>query len=1285
MPEGKDCEDFMKKLLLAICVLALSVSCLFACDDDHTHSYTNGQCSCGEKDPSYVPPHVHSFVEGVCSCGAEDPDYIPPHEHKYVDGKCETCAITDPDYKPSYGDATVFVPGDKVQIVTDTPAADMLASHIIDSLDPIVVKGDKGGTVLASIYHMPIDKEIIIGYVDPDRPVTLKAEAALEKIEKESYFEARYVVYSENNCLAIIYDINEYTNINVPEVIYEEILDVLFKSDSYLALPSGVVLSGTVDLIAAQEEIDLVELQGAWSRLEAVVGKATADAFRTLYTMYDEDLAEWVANLYDPGTGGFYASSGGRDGAEFGPDVQCTVQLLRFIESSGMVKNLPSGSSNYIPMFMQQQMVYFAKSLQDPSNGHFYHPQWGKALTDTHLSRRGRDLGWATDLLATFNSAPTFRAPNGKVGDGITADEYWQRLVDNGEALGPKPYPSTESPTLESLKDKMNGASLTSSLVTNAAYEVSKIILASSNPEDVEIDSSTAYLATHLNFIDYLLVTVAPGMDSNPYSMGNNLNATYSQIKDASNEIGAYTYQEGDELKSTNPSGALQQFKVNKDADTANDLTLKEIYQLFDGMNLKEMTIFVLNEKINPKIGLWGEIKPSKPNGTEFYYTNGFFKVITLYNSWGFQYPAEYIDDAANALMDGLMGDEESKGNICEVYNVWSAISTLRSNLTFHKDAELKARIEAEISAILSEKSAAAVLNTYTKIKGYQKYDGGFAHSYNNGTGSHQGLPVGHAELNQSDVDATCIGSTGLTRAIFQALGILEYKIPLLMESDWMNMLEIFIAQDPVIKYSYDGETVYTYAHDFESDVPESAYFKYNTGIAENTFTQMVLNGQGVGFLNKAQAGKQSYLDFKINDTVTISNTVIYESKIMFKDIKEASEAIELRFYDGTNADKRIYTLYIYASSKTEGSPVYVAPKSDKNNRVEIGKIGEWFTLKLAYHNGDIGSTTAPSVFKVYANGSETPIIVDEKFESGDAINAKSVGFARFLTMSSFSGKIYVDDIRFAHENVDYVYHAPTHNTGSAGGGSSTPVTPPPSDYKGLPTTPEGTVSPTTDGKLTFDNITAFPVKGDNGLIFEDQRQYPAWKGYITTVTEDGNSFIRVVDPVSTSEKVEGGDSGQCIFLIDRPDYTGTDTTFVFEGKFRISALEDGAIKDGMYMFDVTLRNSAGTRVYRNYFGSGKVTVNGSDGDVAGSVFKTGEWFTLRVEYTVVGSTAEDASWNVKIFINDTLAVSSDAPTTEKNVFANSLGIDKVGILVSREFVGNLDIDDIKMYQKAAE
>ena len=64
---------------------------------EHTHSFVEGKCECGESDPDYVAPHVHSFVNGECECGESDPNYVPPHVHEYVDGKCE-CGANDPDF-----------------------------------------------------------------------------------------------------------------------------------------------------------------------------------------------------------------------------------------------------------------------------------------------------------------------------------------------------------------------------------------------------------------------------------------------------------------------------------------------------------------------------------------------------------------------------------------------------------------------------------------------------------------------------------------------------------------------------------------------------------------------------------------------------------------------------------------------------------------------------------------------------------------------------------------------------------------------------------------------------------------------------------------------------------------------------------------------------------------------------------------------------------------------------------------------------------------------------------
>ena len=64
-------------------------------EDEHTHSYVDGKCECGESDPNYVAPHEHNFVDGKCQCGESDPDYVaPPHEHNFVDGKCE-CGETN--------------------------------------------------------------------------------------------------------------------------------------------------------------------------------------------------------------------------------------------------------------------------------------------------------------------------------------------------------------------------------------------------------------------------------------------------------------------------------------------------------------------------------------------------------------------------------------------------------------------------------------------------------------------------------------------------------------------------------------------------------------------------------------------------------------------------------------------------------------------------------------------------------------------------------------------------------------------------------------------------------------------------------------------------------------------------------------------------------------------------------------------------------------------------------------------------------------------------------------
>ncbi len=104
----------ISKILVLLFVFALAVSCLASCDlinGKHTHSFVDGECECGEKDPNYVPPHTHSYSSEetkaptctekgtktfTCECGDTYTEDIDVKAHSYVDGVCSSCGQADP-------------------------------------------------------------------------------------------------------------------------------------------------------------------------------------------------------------------------------------------------------------------------------------------------------------------------------------------------------------------------------------------------------------------------------------------------------------------------------------------------------------------------------------------------------------------------------------------------------------------------------------------------------------------------------------------------------------------------------------------------------------------------------------------------------------------------------------------------------------------------------------------------------------------------------------------------------------------------------------------------------------------------------------------------------------------------------------------------------------------------------------------------------------------------------------------------------------------------------------
>ena len=130
-------------------------------------------------------------------------------------------------------------------------------------------------------------------------------------------------------------------------------------------------------------------------------GEAFVAAMKEQYAIHSRKVLEWLAGLYDPNIGGFYYSNSARDNeyaelkdvrCKLLPDIESTNQALGFLETCGFYEE---GDYSRLPLEMRNKVAEFVCSLEDPDDGFFYHPQWGKNITD---NRRGRDHMWAHEL-----------------------------------------------------------------------------------------------------------------------------------------------------------------------------------------------------------------------------------------------------------------------------------------------------------------------------------------------------------------------------------------------------------------------------------------------------------------------------------------------------------------------------------------------------------------------------------------------------------------------------------------------------------------------------------------------------------------------------------------------------------------------------------------------------------------------------------------------------------------------------------------------------------------------
>ncbi len=153
-----------------------------------------------------------------------------------------------------------------------------------------------------------------------------------------------------------------------------------------------------------------------YKRFEIEYGKNVAEAVRELYSLFTPELYKWFAGLWSPVYGGFYYSNSARDNEEFLPDLESTSQLLGHLEMTGIL----SPDYSELPEGMKEKLCKFVTSKQDPIDGFFYHPQWGK---NVNLSRRGRDSDHAIGILDSIGRKALYPTANERLSDESKSDE----------------------------------------------------------------------------------------------------------------------------------------------------------------------------------------------------------------------------------------------------------------------------------------------------------------------------------------------------------------------------------------------------------------------------------------------------------------------------------------------------------------------------------------------------------------------------------------------------------------------------------------------------------------------------------------------------------------------------------------------------------------------------------------------------------------------------------------------------------------------------------------------
>jgi len=780
----------------------------------------------------------------------------------------------------------------------------------------------------------PRTHEIVVGR--SEREVSKRAYRLLDREMTDNADTSGYVLYGYNGSVAIAYS---------DGYVIDDAIDCFLSrfTDGTAEISNGVIekrFASTLSFITKARETNR---EAAFKALERELDVGVVNELRRLYsTFYGDDTYMWLANLWDPVVGGFYYSNSARDNEGFLPDIETTVQALSFMSQSGLLEEYGGSYPKAISETMRASLLSFAISLQSPQDGFFYHPQWGTKIS---TSRRGRDLGWATELILTLGGQPLYDTPNG---------------IDG--SLG---APGAAS------------VSLTGGLSLSRVQAVSRVIGTSTTPSYLKSPEAFRRFLDSLDF------------DNASYASGNTLNAIWREVKAA-------------------------------------------------GEDYVELMVNYLYEKQNPENGLWEKT-------VSYEAVNGLFKLGSTITALG--YKLQYTDAGMRSAMQMALTPElypEFDVHVCSIYNMWQVMGFLIGSAEKHEGA---ARADYYRGMVL-ENAEELIRITAGKMEMFRRNDGGFSYLDGHSNAFSQGVTVALENTDESDVNATCLLSTGLIRGIFDVLGV--KAVPLYYAEDGKYFLETVDSLGEIIKKdemaSYDGPTerVATFTDEFlDTYFLKSFYGKGDVQVSVDNYADDLNSGEKLisSFavvkdpFNKDNnvlkvVSEKSKLHVHASTKAFVSNEApagscyVFEARFCYTDILEAGDVTQLHLQKENGATVASFRMRVNPDMKTVGILCYNDGKEGQMNYEDIGlPIGEWFTLRLEFFATGAIDTQFARIL-VGTDGTE-PIAVAEVIAYREN-TLGSIPTAMNIAHQRTNGStVYLDDISFSQINKEFKSELP--------------------------------------------------------------------------------------------------------------------------------------------------------------------------------------------------------------------------------------------------------------------